>query len=197
MSVPYSKEFTKDISPTVLNQKCTNKYLAKVSRKLKNWKLLSPYLDITNAEVHSISSHDYDEQKLSLMLKWKENLGRAATHHALIKAIWDSGNVDLTDFACNLAKDTDQKVNSACSMEVTVPAAVLEYKNKLKSAYKANNPIMVGDWPPPPLQEYVRLVLVPKEPQQVGAIEEKDIFLSVCGNVDNTTLLSDVVELYR
>ena len=118
-----------------------------------------------------------------------------ATYHALIKAIWDSGNVDLTDFACNLAKYTDQTVNSACSMEVTVPAAVLEYKNKLKSAYKANNPIMVGDWPPPPLQEYVRLVLVPKEPQQVGAIEEKDIFLSVCGNVDNTTLLSDVVEL--
>ena len=198
MSVPYLKESTKDISPTVLNQECTNKYLANVSRKLKNWKLLSSYLEITNAEVHSISSessHDYDEQKLSLLLKWKENLGRAATYHALIKAIWDSGNVDLTDFACNLAKDTDQKVNSACSMEVTVPAAVLEYKNKLKSAYKANNPIMVGDWPPPPLQEYVRLVLVPKESQQVGAIEEKDIFLSVCGNVDNTTLLSDVVEL--
>ena len=67
MSVPYSKELTKDISSTVLNQECTDKYLAKVSRKLKNWKLLSPYLDITNAEVHSISSessHDYDEQKL-------------------------------------------------------------------------------------------------------------------------------------
>ena len=193
MSVPYLEELTKDISPTVLNQECTNKYLAKVSRKLKNWKLLSPYLDITNAEVHSISSessHDYDEQKLSLLLKWKEKMGKSATYHALIKAIWDSGNVDLTDFACNLAKDTDQKVNSACSMEVTVPAAVLEYKNKLKSAYKANNPIMVGDWPPPPLQEYVRIVLVPKEPQQVGAI---DIFLSECGNVDS--LLSDVVEL--
>ena len=198
MSVPYLKESTKDISPTVLNQECTNKYLANVSRKLKNWKLLSPYLNITNAEVHSISSessHDYDEQKLSLLFKWKEKLGKSATCNTLIKAIWDSGYVNLAEFACKLAKDTDQKVNSACSMEVTVPAAVLEYKNKHKSAYKANNPIMVGDWPPPPLQEYVRLGLVPKEPQQVGAIEEKDIFLSVCGNVDNTTLLSDVVEL--
>ena len=194
---PIFRRIDKGYFPTVLNQECTNKYLAKVSRKLKNWKLLSPYLDITNAEVHSISesSHDYDEQKLSLLLKWKEKLGRSATYHALIKAIWDSGNVDLAEFACKLAKDTDQTVNSACATEETVPAAVLEYKNKLKSEYKANNPIVVGDWPPPPLQEYVRLVLVPKEPQQVGAIEEKDIFLSVCGNVDNTALLSDVVEL--
>ena len=197
MSVPYLDELKKDISPTFLDHECTNKYLAKVSRKLKNWKLLSPYLDITNAEVHSISesSHDYDEQKLSLLLKWKEKLGRAATYNTLIKAIWDSGNVDLADFARKLAKDTNQTENSACSMEETEPAAILEYKNKLRSAYKANNPIMVGDWPPPPLQEYVRLVLVPKEPQQVGVIEEKDIYLSVCGNVDNTTLLSDVVEL--
>ena len=197
MSVPCFDELTKDISPTVLDQECPKKYLAKVSRKLKSWKLLSPYLDITDAEEHSISksSHDYDEQKQSLLFKWKENLGRSATYHALIKAIRDSGNINLAEFACKLAKDTDQKVNSACSMEVTVPAAVLEYKNKLKSTYKANNPIVVGDWPPPPLQEYVRLVLVPKEPQQVGVIEEKDIFLSVCGNVDNTGLLSDVVEL--
>ena len=102
-------------------------------------------------------------------------MGRSATYHALIKAIWDGGYDNLAEFACKLAKDTDQTVNSACALEVTVPAAVLEYKNKLKSAYKANNPIVVGDWPPPPLQEYVRLVLVPKEPQQVGVIEEKDI----------------------
>ena len=197
MSVPCFDELTKDISPTVLDQECPKKYLAKVSRKLKSWRLLSPYLDITDAEEHSISksSHDYDEQKQSLLFKWKEKLGRSATYNTLIKAIWDSGYVNLAEFACKLAKDTDQTVNSACATEETVPAAVLEYKNKLKSAYKANNPIVVGDWPPPPLQEYVRLVLVPKDPEQVGAIEEKDIFLSVCGNVDNTGLLSDVVEL--
>ena len=77
------------IFPTLLDQECTKKYLAKVSRKLKNWKLLSPYLDINDAEEHSISesSHNYDKQKLSLLLKWKENLGRSATYHALIKAI--------------------------------------------------------------------------------------------------------------
>ena len=197
MSVPCLQELTKDVSHTVLDQECSKRYLAIVSRKLKNWKLLSPHLDITDAEEYSVSesSSDYDEQKQSLLFKWKEKLGSSATYHTLIKAIWESRNVHLAEFACNLAKNADQTANNACAMVDSIPAAVLEYKNKLKSAYKANSPVVVDDWPPPPLQEYIRLVLVRKEPRQVGAIEEKDIFISLCGNFNDTSFLSDGVEL--
>ena len=190
MSTPTFEDLTKDIPPTLLDRECTKRFLADLSKRLRNWRLLSPYLDcFTDAEEHSISesSRDYDEQKQSLLFRWKAMRSTSATYRALIKAISDSSNVDLAEYACELLlKLHEQASDGACTMAPDIPPAVLEYKEKLKSVYKSHNPIVVSDWPPPPTHEYIKLVLIPKEPLQRGDITESDMYDSVCGNMDTT-----------
>ena len=190
MSTPTFEDLTKDIPPRLLDRECTKRFLADVSKKLRNWRLLSPYLNcITDAEEHSISesSRDYDEQKQSLLFRWKAMRSTSATYRALIKAISDSSNVNLAEYACELLlKLHEQASDGACTMAPDIPPAVFSYKEKLKSVYKSHNPIVVSDWPPPPTHEYIKLVLVPKDPVQRGDMTESDMYDSVCGNTDNT-----------
>ena len=187
MSTPSFEDLTKDIPPRLLDRECTKRFLADVSKKLRNWRLLSPYLDcFTDAEEHSISEsfREYDEQKQALLFKWKEKCSTSATYRALIKAICDSGDVDLAEYACELVlKLHEQTRDGACT---DIPPAIFNYKETLKNVYKSHNPIVVVDWPPPPTHEYIKLVLVPKEPVQRGDITESDMYDSVCGNTDNT-----------
>ena len=190
MSTPTFEDLTKDIPPRLLDRECTKRFLADVSKKLRNWTLLSPYLDcFTDAEEHSISesSRDYDEQKQSLLFRWKAMRSTSATYRALIKAICESKNVDLAEYACELLlKLHEPTSDGACTMAPDLPPAVLDYKETLKSVYKNHNPIVVADWPPPPTYEYIKLVLVHKEPVQRGDVTESDIYDNICGNTDNT-----------
>ena len=201
MSTPTFENLTMDIPPSLLDRTCTKRFLADVSKRLRNWRLLSPYLEcFTDAEEHTISEsiRDYDEQKQALLFKWKAKCSTSATYRALIKAICESSNVDLAEYACKLVlKMHEQTSDGACTMAPDIPPAVLDYKEKLKSVYKSHNPIVVADWPPPPTHEYIKLVLVPKEPVQRGDITESDMYNSVCGNTNNMeeVALEDLLKL--
>ena len=187
MSALSLEELTKHISPRLLDRECSRKYLADISQKLKNWERLSPYLDMTDAEDHSISksSWGYDEQKQSLLFRWKTKCSTSATCRALIEAIYRTNDIDLAQYACDILPELHEQISDVAGTLTPVPA-VLEYKETLKSVYKKYNPIVVSDWPPPPTHEYIKLVLIPKEPVQRGDITESDMYDSVCGNMDAT-----------
>ena len=204
MSVPSLEELTKDIPPSHLERKCSERYLAKIAQKLKSWELLRPHLAIDTAEAHSIErSGNYDEQKQCLLLKWKQKRGKSATYKALLNAIWEMEDVSLVQYACEVIKEQDiaESVDGAYAVAEIPPAAILEYKNSLKSSYASHNPIVVEDWPPPPLQEYVKVVLVPKEPIEMGPLKEEEILLSACGiacgNIDDSTAGVELFELLK
>ena len=204
MSVLSLEELTKDIPPSHLERKCSERYLAKIAQKLKSWELLRPHLAIDTAEAHSIErSGNYDEQKQCLLLKWKQKHGKSATYKALLNAIWEMEDVSLVQYACEMIREQDiaESVDDACAVAEIPPAAILEYKNSLKSSYASHNPIVVEDWPPPPLQEYVKVVLVPKEPIEMGPLKEEEILLSACGiacgNIDDSTAGVELYELLK
>ena len=189
MSALSLEELTKHISPRLLDRECSRKYLADISQRLKNWEGLSPYLDTTDADDHSISksSCGYDEQKQSLLFRWKTKCSTSATYRALIEAIYRTNNIDLAQYACEILPELHVQISDvAGTLTPVIPPAVLEYKETLKGVYKNYNPIVVSDWPPPPTHKYIKLVLVPKEPIQRGDITESDMYDSVCGNMDAT-----------
>ena len=200
MSAPTLDELVKDIPPALLNQQCSNRHLAEVSRELVNLKLLAPYLDMSGGEVHSIqeSAHNYDEQKQELLFKWKEKCSKSATYRALIEAIHSSRNVDLAHFACQLLQQQPyQTREGSCSTVSVIPPALVDYQCKLRYGYKSHKPVMVVEWPPPPepALKYVKLVLVPKDPVQKGDIKDEDIRASICGNLDDDNVISVEVDL--
>ena len=199
MSSTSVEDLIKDIPLNLLDQECSRKYLASLSKRLKNWKLLSPYLDMTEVEEHSISesSRDYDEQKQSLLFKWKEKVRTSATYRVLIKAIYCSEDINLAEHACQLLQTHDEASSGACVAASVTPPSLLEYKDKLKNVYRGFNinPVVVGDWPPPPTHKYIKLVLIPKECVQRGGIDNRKIYASISGNVTGDSAQTKEVDL--
>ena len=198
MSSTSVEDLIKDIPLNLLDQECSRRYLASLSKRLKNWKLLSPYLDMTEVEEHSISesSRDYDEQKQSLLFKWKEKVRTSATYRVLIKAIYCSEDINLAEHACQLLQTHDEASSGACVAASVTPPSLLEYKDKLKNVYQGFiNPVVVGDWPPPPTHKYIKLVLIPKERVQRGGIDNRKIYASISGNVTGDSAQTKEVDL--
>ena len=184
MSAHSIDDLLKDIPPSLLDQQCSDIYLAKVSRQLINWKLLSPFLRISAGEQHSImeSCRDYDEQKQRLLYKWKENQASAATHCALIGAIHESGNNDLAHNACELLRQQSSQIREgACSTVSVLSPTIAKYQSQLKYGYRTQVPVMMIDWPPPPALKYISLTLIKKEVVQRGEIKDELIRASMCG----------------
>ena len=184
MSAHSIDDLVKDIPPSLLDQQCSDIYLAKVSRQLTNWKLLSPFLRISAGEQHSIteSCHDYDEQKQRLLYKWKENQASAATYRALIGAIHEFGNNDLAHTACELLRQQSSQIREgACSTVSVLSPTIARYQSQLKYGYRTQAPVMMIDWPPPPALKYISLTLIKKEVVQRGEIKDELIHASICG----------------
>ena len=184
MSAPTLAGILEDIPPSLLDQQCSDVYLAEVSRQLTKWKLLSPYLGISRSEENSIteSFRDYDEQKQELLYKWKENKASAATYRALIGAIHKSGNNDLAYNACELlSQQSNQIREGACSTVSVLSPTIEKYQCKLKSGYRTQKLVMVVEWPPPPALKYISLTLIKKEVVQRGEIKDELIHASICG----------------
>ena len=116
MSAPTLAGLLEDIPPSLLDQQCSDVYLAEVSRQLTNLELLSHYLGISLGEDSVMESRRYyNEQKRELLYKWKVKLAHAATYRALIAAIHKCGYDDLAYNACELLRQDLQSELYICA----------------------------------------------------------------------------------
>ena len=78
--------------------------IAKIARKMNNWRTLSPYLGLIEQQETEIqrSCNDYLEEKSAALKKWREIKGRGATYQALIVAVKEAGDVNLADYVQTL-----------------------------------------------------------------------------------------------
>ena len=58
-------ELLGNVSQEILDQQCSDRYLADVAKKMVSWVSLAPYIEIKRPEQHSIrkSCSGYEEQK--------------------------------------------------------------------------------------------------------------------------------------
>ena len=73
--------------------------IAKIARKINNWKELSPFLGLAPQDETVIerSCKDYLEEKRAALHKWRDMKGKEATYRALIAAAKEAENEKLAD----------------------------------------------------------------------------------------------------
>ena len=73
-----------------LHQPCTTEFFATFASQLNEWKLLAPYLGISEVKIEEIEIENKGiyEQKYQLLLEWQEQSGsQKATYHNLVEAL--------------------------------------------------------------------------------------------------------------
>ena len=63
--------------------------------------------------------------------------------------------------------------------------AMLSYRDQLRDGYRAQKPVMVVEWPPPPALKYISLAMIRKKTEERGNITSKYIRATIHGNMDS------------
>ena len=86
--------------PAGWNQPCLEEHLAEIATSITEWRDISPFLGLTEAEEHEIlgsAPHSVCSQKIAMLRLWKRKKGIAATYNRLCQAFRRSERIDLED----------------------------------------------------------------------------------------------------
>ena len=101
--------------PAGWNQPCLEEHLAEIATSITEWREISPFLGLTEAEerqiLGAIPPLTVPAQKIGMLRLWKKKKGRAATYNRLCRAFRKSKQLDLEDEMKEiLAESTDSLV---------------------------------------------------------------------------------------
>ena len=100
-----AKSISRDVATAVLqpagwNQPCSEEHLAKIAMLITDWRAVSPFLGLTEAEEIAIlgsNPHSVPAQKIAMLRKWKQKRGTKATYKRLCRVFRDCGSRDLEE----------------------------------------------------------------------------------------------------
>ena len=95
--------------PAGWNQPCSEAYLAVLADSIADWRAVSPFLGLTEAEESAIlgsSPHSVSAQKIAMLRKWKQKRGAKATYKRLCRAFAKCKRTDLVDMVKQLLTDS-------------------------------------------------------------------------------------------
>ena len=88
------------LQPAGWNQPCSAEHLAKIAMLITDWRAVSPFLGLTEAEEIAIRGSDpysVSAQKIAMLRKWKQIRGAKATYKRLCRVFKDCGSRDLEE----------------------------------------------------------------------------------------------------
>ena len=92
------------ISPTLLEQKCSDEHLKAISLFL-DWRRVAPHLELDETDINDIESKKTDsEKRLATLQKWKLKYSYLATYKVLVEALRKVGCADHAERVCQLLK---------------------------------------------------------------------------------------------
>ena len=85
--------------PACWKQPCSDEHLAKIATWITDWRAVSPFLGLTEAEEITIleSTHSVPARKMAMLRKWKQKRGAKATYKRLCQAFSDCSFCDLEE----------------------------------------------------------------------------------------------------
>ena len=101
------------------NQTCSENHLAVISDAIADWRAVSPFLGLTEAEEIAIlgsNPHSVAAQKISMLRKWKQKHGSKATYKRLCRVFDGCKRADLVDKVKQLLAES----NSSSDEEGTI-----------------------------------------------------------------------------
>ena len=99
MAESISGDTTAVLQPASWSQPCSEEHLAKIAMLITDWRAVSPFLGLTEAEEIAIleSTHSVPARKIAMLRKWKQKRGAKATYKRLYRGFRDCGLRDLED----------------------------------------------------------------------------------------------------
>ena len=91
---------TAALQPAGWNQPCSEEHLAKIAMMITDWRAVSPFLGLTEAEeiaVQGSNPQSVPAQKIAMLRKWKQKRGAKATYKRLCRVFRDCGSHDLEE----------------------------------------------------------------------------------------------------
>ena len=88
------------LQPAGWNQPCSEDHLAKIAMLIADWRAVSPFLGLTEADEIAIlgcNPHSVLAQKIGMLRKWKLKRGAKATYKRLCRVFRDCGLRDLEE----------------------------------------------------------------------------------------------------
>ena len=88
------------LPPAGWNQQCSQQHLAEIADSISDWRAVSPYLGLTEAEENAIlgaSPYSVPAQKIAMLRKWKQKEGAKATYKRLCRVFRKRGSSVLQE----------------------------------------------------------------------------------------------------
>ena len=89
------------ISPTLLEQKCSDEHLKATSFFL-DWRRVAPHLELDETDIESKKTEP--EKRLATLQQWKMKYGYLATYKALVEVLLKVQYADHAEKVCQLLK---------------------------------------------------------------------------------------------
>ena len=106
--------------PASWKEPCSEHHLAVISDAIADWRAVSPFLGLTEAEEIAIlgsNPHSVPVQKIAMLRKWKQKHGAKATYKRLCRVFDDCKRADLVDMVKQLLAESN---NSSSDEEGTI-----------------------------------------------------------------------------
>ena len=90
-------------------QRCSEEHLAEIAQHISDWRAVSPFLGLTEAEEMAIieSTHSVPARRIAMLRKWNEKRGPKATYKLLGKAFRKCGLQHLEDKLLELLAESE------------------------------------------------------------------------------------------
>ena len=110
-----SRDPRSEQQPAGWNQPCLEEHLAEIATSITEWREISPFLGLTEAEEHEIlgsAPHSVRSQKIAMLRLWKKKKkGKAATYSRLCRAFRKSKQFDLEDVMKQILVESNSLVD--------------------------------------------------------------------------------------
>ena len=99
--------------PARWNKPCSEGHLAVIADCIADWRAVSPFLGLTEAEESEIleSIHSVPTRKMAMLRKWKQKRGVKGTYKGLCRVFEDCGRADLVDKIKELVAESNSSSN--------------------------------------------------------------------------------------
>ena len=198
------------------NQPCTEEHLAQITVWIADWRALSPFLGLTEAEEIAIleTTHSVPARKMAMLRKWKQRKGRAATYNQLCRVFRTCELFDLEDKMKQILAETNSSVdeegransnsfnsscihvNVCCSSGLSSVSSQSSYASYLKELYTSMSHSHTSQhWTQLPRCEFIQLAMIGAQGLRRGGPEEERIRLAQQGKIETILSHKESIEL--
>ena len=170
---------------------CSEKHLAEISTLIPDWREVSPFLGLTEAEEVAIleSTHSVPARKMAMLRKWKQKRGPKATYKRLCRAFSKCEKTDIVEMVKQLLTESsgssDEEGLSSFNSLSSHPHPLSSYASYLRELYICMSQSHTSQhWTNLPPCEFIQLAMIKNENIRRGGPEEEMIRLAQQGKIE-------------